>query len=212
MSVSLLQVAPRLPGDGANSRPDAGNLSAAAIASGRLLEDHSQEQATPQLGGKRWSGSGLLVDYRGQCYLSARAADRYPALSPMASNSRTEAREIFGARTGVYAFVAQRLLYLWRRVHGDFGMGASQQFTEKERLLVGLIGARWQDRLTFAVDSAWFRVSTGRRSWEIGRSDLDQYYPPELDALARRALLELSNIREFWPPLQRVFQSQGDFA
>ena len=87
-------------------------------------------------------------------------------------------------------------------------MASGQQFTEKERFLIGLIGARWQEPLTVAIDGAWFRISTGERSWEIGRSDLDHYYPPELEALARRALVGLSNAQAFWPPLQRVLQSR----
>jgi hypothetical protein len=86
-------------------------------------------------------------------------------------------------------------------------VGTYQQFTEKERLLVGLVAARWHEPLDFRVDGAWFEVLADGRSWEISRADLDHYDPPELDALARRALAKMSGAEAFWPPLQRVFQS-----
>ena len=87
---------------------------------------------------------------------------------------------------------------------GVLNVGTSQQFTEKERLLIGLIAARCHEPLDFKVDGAWFEVLAEGRSWEISRANLDHYYPPELDALARRALVELSGAEAFWPPLQRA--------
>jgi len=83
-----------------------------------------------------------------------------------------------------------------------------QQFTENERLLVGLIATRWQDPLTFEVDGGWFKAVAADRSWEISREDINRYFPPELDALARQALVTMTGAQTFWPPFQSELRNQ----
>jgi hypothetical protein len=83
-----------------------------------------------------------------------------------------------------------------------------QQITENERHLVGLIATRWQDPLTFEVDGGWFKAVAAGRSWETSREDINRYFPPELDALARQALVTMSGAQTFWPPLQNQSRNQ----
>jgi hypothetical protein len=79
-----------------------------------------------------------------------------------------------------------------------------KSFTEKERLLVGLIATRWQGHLLFSVDGAWFKAVGDDSDWEIGREEVDRLAPQQMDALAWKALIALSHTASLWPPLHRV--------